>query len=226
MATRRRVLRYAVRPPPTPVTWVVVGLNTIVFVLWQVGAVLAPLGLLMERNFLVSLDGVLDGAPWTLVTSAFSQFSLLHYLTNMLTLVMFGRDVERVVGSWSAAHLYLVGGFVASLGHLVYSAVTFDPTPALGASGAVMSVLVVSTVLFPWRLVVVLFLPMPQAMFLVLYLLSDLFGLFGGSAGIAHAAHLGGAVWGLLYVVRRRRWLSERMRRLGFGRHPLLDRGR
>lgn len=226
MGRRRRVVRYAVALPPTPVTWTVVALNTLVFVLWQIGAVLAPLGGLMERNFLVSIDGVLDGAPWTLVTSAFSQFSLLHYLTNMLTLVMFGRDVERVVGPWSYLHLYLAGGLVASLGHLVYSVVTLDGTPALGASGAVMSVLVVSTVLFPWRMVVVFFLPMPQAMFLLLYLTSDLMGLFGGGAGIAHAAHLGGALYGALYVRSRRRWLAERMRGLGFGRHPLLDRGR
>lgn len=217
MSPPPRYVRYVLQQAPTPVTWVIVALNTAVYALWWAAWLFGGrLEAWVTRNFLVSLDGVLDGAVWTLLTSAFSQLNLLHFALNMMVLVMFGRDVERVVGPSGFVHLYVMGGIVASIGHVLYSLVTFDPTPALGASGAVMAILVVSTFLFPMRLVVFFFIPMPQSVFLVLYLLSDLFGLFGGGGGIAHAAHLGGALYGWLYVRRHMAtYLEGRLRSLG-----------
>lgn len=187
---------------------------------WQLALLLGgPIERLMMTNFLVS-SSHLTFAPWTLLTSAVSQAALPHLAFNMLALVMFGRDLERILGSAGFLHLYVAGGIVASLGHVLYGFVTGDTTPALGASGAVMAVLIVSTALFPMRMLLLFFVvPMPQFIAVALYVVSDVLGLFGGGGGIAHAAHLGGAVYGWIYARRSLQgYLDDRLRQFGLVR--------
>jgi membrane associated rhomboid family serine protease len=112
----------------------------------------------------------------------------------------------------------VAGAVTASVGHVVYNAVSGVDVPALGASGAVMSVAVVSALLYPSRLLLLFFvIPMPVTWGVLLFVLIDLWGLFGAGAGqIAHAAHLGGAAYGLLYWrFEARSYIIERLVALG-----------
>jgi len=124
---------------------------------------------------------------------------------------VFGGAVHRVVGNGVFVHLYVVGAVLASLGHVVYGAVTGDLVPALGASGAIMTIAVVYAALFPKRILMLnFFIPVPAGLAVAGYIALDLFGLVGGRGGIAHAAHLGGALYGVLFWLF---WLRRRVSR-------------
>ena len=216
-ASRRR------SPPPSAVSgrilWILVGVNVLVYIAWQ-SAIRAGddsfLAGLMLGNFMVSLEAVSAGRYWTLLTSAFSHIDPIHLFVNMLALWVFGRDVLQIVGRLAFLHLYVVGAILASLGHVAYSLVTGEPNPAVGASGSVMAIAVVFAALFPRRtLLINFFIPVPAALAVAAYIVLDVVGAFGGIAGqTAHAAHLGGAAYGLIYwllVVRPR--FRQRQRR-------------
>ncbi|MBN2800408.1 MAG: rhomboid family intramembrane serine protease [Deltaproteobacteria bacterium] len=190
------------RRQPTPFLWGLIGLNVLVYILWQQARGSQAGQDLMAANFLVSADGVLAGRVWTLLTSAFSHIDPSHLLFNMIALYVFGGDVARVIGTRGMLHLYLVGGLVASLGHVAFNLLADSTTPALGASGSVMAIAVLFGALFPRRtLLVQFFIPVPAALAVGGYLVMDFLGLFGHGSGIAHAAHLGGAAYGLAYYV-------------------------
>ncbi len=146
--------------------------------------------------------------PWQLLTSAFLHGSLTHLLVNMFALYMFGRDLERVLGSVRHLWLYLASVLTAALVQL--AVVSFPGSgpgyPTIGASGGVFGVLLAFAMLFPRRTVILLFppIPMPAWLFVGLYGLFELGnGVIGTQAGVAHFAHLGGMLGGYLVV---RRW--------------------
>lgn len=190
--------------------YALIAVNVVVFVIWtQVRT--DELFRLMAENFLVGPASVLSLRVWTLLTACFSHRDLGHLVFNMLALWVFGLDVGRALGSRAILHLYLIGGIVSSATHVTVGILLGDPTPALGASGSVMALAVLFGALFPNRTLLLFFvLPVPAAVAVALYIVLDVLGVFGGGYGtnIAHAAHLGGAAYGLLYWwlwVRRRR---------------------
>lgn len=186
------------------VLYALLGINVLVWVAWNYAV--GPLQLFMADHFLVNLGAVLEGRVWTLLTSEISHISLNHLLFNMLGVFVFGRAVGHAVGAMTFLQLYVVGGIVASLGHVAYNAVTGDMVPALGASGAVMALAAVYGALFPNRtLLIGFFLPMPAWLAVVGFIALDVLGLIGGGGGIAHAAHLGGAAYGIAYWFLRLR---------------------
>jgi len=183
--------------------WQLIALNVVVFVVWQI---VGPGQIeLMRANFLVSLDSVLSLRVWTLLTSAVSHIDTTHLLFNMIGLYVFGRDIERLLGGQAIWHLYIAGGLMGSVGHVLYSALSGSPNPALGASAAVMALAVIYGGLFPKRtLLINFFIPVPARLAVVLFIGLDLLGTFGlGGAGVANAAHLGGAAYGLGYYLLR-----------------------
>lgn len=204
---------------PRVVLPVLTAVNVVVFLAWQLMAANAgEAGIAwMSDHFLVSYTHVFGGRPWVLLTSAVSHVDLYHLLFNTLALWVFGRDVEAVVGGRGFLHLYVAGGLLASVGHVFYGLVIGDPTPALGASGSVMAVAVVFASLWPRRLLLLFFiLPMTARTAVLLFILFDILGLVGaGVDRIAHAAHLGGALYGWLYYRNRLGpYLSQRLQRL------------
>ena len=73
--------------------------------------------------------------------------------------------------------------------------------PTIGASGAIMGVMVAFAMLFPNRLIYLYFLiPVKVKYFIVFLILIDLFAVNGGDS-VAHLAHLGGALTGLVYML-------------------------
>ncbi|MBW1877051.1 MAG: rhomboid family intramembrane serine protease [Deltaproteobacteria bacterium] len=198
--------------------WGLVGANVLVYVAWQMAIRQGEESLwvgVMADHFLVSLEAMFAGRVWTLLTSAFSHIDPFHLFVNMLALWVFGRDVYRVTGSRGFLHLYVVGALLASIGHVAYSLLSGSPNPALGASGSVMAIAVVFAALYPRRILLVnFFIPVPAALAVAAYVVLDALGVFGGTTdNVAHAAHLGGAAYGLLYwliVLRRKRLPRQR----------------
>jgi membrane associated rhomboid family serine protease len=162
-------------------------------------------------------------ATWeTVLTSMFLHANLLHIGGNMLFLGVFGGTVEDALGRVRFLAFYLLGG-IAALALSV--AVSPDSTvPTLGASGAIAAVLGGYILLYPRAriLTVVLLIlfftiaELPAWVMLGLWLLFDAllgaFGVatpFGGGAGVAYYAHIGGFAFGLLAV---RAFASGRLR--------------
>jgi membrane associated rhomboid family serine protease len=96
----------------------------------------------------------------TLLTSMFMHGGLMHLLGNMLFLWIFGDNVEDDLGHGRYAAFYLITGLLASLAHVVSTFVLGDNPyiPSLGASGAISAVMGGYLVLHPHRRVRVLML--------------------------------------------------------------------
>jgi membrane associated rhomboid family serine protease len=146
---------------------------------------------------------------WQLVTSSFLHGSPSHLFLNMFALWMFGRDVERVLGSWRYLQLYFASVITAAVVQLavVSFSAESDPYPTLGASGGVFGILLAFGAMFPRRILVLLFppIPMPAWLFVLLYGLIELAsGVTGTQSGVAHFAHLGGMLGAGLVLARWR----------------------
>lgn len=176
------------------------------FALWPVGRFPIP-----------ELDVVVGFHVWQLVTSAFLHGNLGHLFLNMLGLRIFGREVEQTLGPARYLGLYFAAVVSAALVQLlVVSTADTEPYPTIGASGGVFGILLAVGVLFPRRIVVLLFppIPMPAWLFVTLYGVIELAnGFLGTRTGIAHFAHLGGMLGAAIVLWRWRR----RRRALGDG---------
>ena len=168
---------------------------------------------------------------WTWVTSIFSHSptSFFHIVGNSIVLYFFGPLVERYIGSKKFAALFIVAGVLAGLGH-VGSALLLSPgvlTQVLGASGAVMAVLGVLTVLNPGLKIYLYFIiPVPLWLFTlgfagisVFFFVDQGAAAAVGQGNVAHFAHLVGLVIGLAYGqhVKGRRSVPNRLQFGGGG---------
>jgi membrane associated rhomboid family serine protease len=170
---------------------------------------------------------VLHGQIWRLATSAFchERFSLWHILFNMLFLWWFGKTLETMYGSREFLLFYLTAAVIAALCFVGLQLVTGDRAPCIGASGAVMAVLMLYAVHYPReRIFVLMLIPIEIRWLVALIVIFDLHPLLltlsgqGIGTGVAHAAHLGGLAFGFLYWrkdlrleplwdrLRRRQW--------------------
>lgn len=136
------------------------------------------------------------------LTYQFMHGGFLHLLFNMLALYMFGRYIERQIGSLPFLKLYLLGGIFAGICHLVF--VNAYGTPVVGASGAICAVLAAFAIMNPnTKLMVFLgFIPviMKARTMVLLYALYTLVMALIGGGNVAHLAHLGGLLFGFMYV--------------------------
>jgi membrane associated rhomboid family serine protease len=148
--------------------------------------------------------------PWQIITYAFLHGNLTHLLFNMFGVYMFGADLERVWGSRRYLTFYLVSAIAAAIAQLSVSGLTGAAYPTVGASGAVFGLLLGFAMVFPRRMVVPLFPPIPMRapIFVALYGgLELVLGVTGTQAGVAHFAHLGGMAGGYLML---RYWRGSR----------------
>jgi membrane associated rhomboid family serine protease len=151
----------------------------------------------------------------TLLISMFMHGGIAHIAGNMLFLWIFGDNVEDRMGHIRYLIFYLVCGVLASLAHVVTTAMFATESaslliPSLGASGAISGVLGGYILLYPRRRVTVIlfrFLTEVPAyvaigIWFAFQLISGLGMLGGGSqqGGVAYAAHVGGFVAGLVLV--------------------------
>ena len=193
----------------------------IVNVLMFVATCISPT--VMKGLFAMAYPAASDFRWWQPLTHMFMHDGIWHILFNMYTLVMFGMVVERVLGTKKFLILFFVTGFGAVLLHtgveylqvrslikeytpVPYSAQQiYDMIPhVLGASGAVYGVLVAFAMLYPEARMTLIFPPVTLdakwmvAIFIGIELLT---GITGAEMGVAHFAHLGGALFGFLLIL-------------------------
>lgn len=116
---------------------------------------------------------------------------------------MFGAELENTWGQKRFLTYYMLCGVGAGVCNLLIAPLFTSVGPTVGASGAIYGILVAFGYLFPERKIYIYGLIPVKAKFLViLYMLIELFSVAGGSnSGIAHMAHLGGGVIGLIYLL-------------------------
>lgn len=163
----------------------------------------------LAPRLMTSGDGAFVDQSYRLVTAAFLHGGIVHFLSNVWVLWLFGRSVETALGSVRFGLLFLL---TAALGNLAHLAVYPDsPVPAIGASGAVSGLFGAFIRLYPLArvMVVVPIIVLPvwfwlRALWFVLFwfalqLLQGFFALedplVGG--GIAWWIHIGGFLAGL-----------------------------
>jgi len=141
--------------------------------------------------------------PWQVLSYAFMHGSIGHLLFNMLGLWMFGSELERV---WdNRRYLQFLGACVltAAVAQLLMSQMGGWMSPTVGASGGLFGLLLAFGMLFPNRIIMPLFPPIPmKAKYFVAIFgaLELLFGVTGSMSGVAHFAHLGGMLGGWLMI--------------------------
>lgn len=165
------------------------------------------------------------GQIWRILTYAFCHApnSLLHIVFNLWMFWLFGREVEAMYGAKEFTWFYCVSAVFAGVCYLALGMVFNDLVPMLGASGAIMAVCMVYTLHYPRRTI------RPFGLFdlemrwlMAILVISDLYPILlrvghGVTEGdVAHAAHLGGVLFGTFYFVRQIR-LSSLVRGVGLG---------
>ncbi len=139
---------------------------------------------------------------WTPITYMFLHGGFLHLAFNMLMLFVFGTRVENRMGSRAFALYYFtcgLGGAVLSFGLLLTTTVAM----VIGASAAVFGVALAFAWYWPDAEIYVFPIPVPiKAKWLVIFLAAvNLFAAMNGTNnGVAHLAHLGGFLFGFIYL--------------------------
>lgn len=144
--------------------------------------------------------------PWVMITAMFLHEGFWHLLWNMLFLYWFGRIVGDLIGNHRILPIYLLGGlfsglvFVGSAQLFHYGAV--GEIYALGASGAVMALVMSAGVIAPDYRIHLLIIGEVKLKYVVAVLLFlDLISLAGNVNTGGHFAHLGGALFGYLFII-------------------------
>lgn len=154
-----------------------------------------------ETLYLHPFDVFARGHVWQPLTSMFLHADFFHILFNMWFLYIFGKGIENLYGRRNFLAFYLCAGIFAGLAYSAIGVVTRNPTPAIGASGGVMGVVVLYAFHFPYqRLYVWGILPVLVWQLAAFFVGLDLLYFLGGAGGnVANAAHLGGALFGAIY---------------------------
>ena len=195
---------------PTGVKWLLI-VNTVIFVIWYLGGPtvqswMSPL-MLVPRLVVYSF-------PWylyQLFTYMFLHGGIGHLLFNMLALWMFGLPLEQTWGTRRFLKYYFLCGIGAGICDTAVNALLGHNTSTIGASGAIYGLLLAFGVLFPDTQVLMYFLFPIKAKYLVMIYggVELLSALGSGNSGISNIAHLGGMLFGLLYLkvpIRAGRW--------------------
>ncbi len=207
-----------------------ITLNLIIanFVVWLACAIL-PIGDAIREYGMLYWIGSKKFHAYQFFTYMFLHADFQHMFFNMFSLWMFGRTLEIDLGPKKFLTYFFVCGVGAALLHMGVAAVEwlnikshiaaeaatmgvsaaqlankiFTNHAMLGASGAVMGVVMSFGVLHPNAMVMLMFPPIPMKAkwFVVVFLVIEFSaGVVGVSDSIAHFAHLGGMLWGWLLL--------------------------
>lgn len=157
------------------------------------------------------LTNLLDLAPydlktfqvWRLITSGFchSTDGVQHLFFNMFGLLIFGRIICQSLGSREFIAFYLVAIVISSLLQVGWQIIQGEYyVPSLGASGATSAIFLLTAVMFPGMKVLLFFLIPIEIRWAAIFMLAITFlGMSNNNDNIAHAAHMGGCLFGIGY---------------------------
>ena len=157
--------------------------------------------------FALSVQGLRHGFVWQLLTYQFMHGGVIHLALNCWAIYIFGREVEETLGRNIFLTLYFTSGVIGGLFQGLAGVLLGGrfAAPVVGASAGAFGLVSAYAALYPERpLMLLLFFIIPlnmRAKFLLLFsALLTLFGLVFPMDNIAHAAHLGGMLTGIVFV--------------------------
>ena len=180
--------------------------------------------------FGLSPEDVLErGWLWQPVTYLFMHAGMFHILFNMLGIWMFGVELERRWGTQFFLQYYGVTGLGAAATVIMVGLLPFEATAStyqvttVGASGALYGLLMAYAIYYPERpILLMMIFPVPAKYFVMI--IGAIAFLSGPGGGVSNAAHLGGLLFGYLYLSNGRgggltaeikyRYLKWKMNRL------------
>lgn len=142
--------------------------------------------------------------PFQVVSHMFMHASPMHLFFNMFGLYMFGTALEQYWGPKRFLSYYLICGFGALACHLIYMYIMGSSNPVVGASGAIYGLLLGFGMQFPNMRIMLLIPPIPMKAkyFVLIFAAIELYlGFSGRNTNVAHFAHLGGALTGLILIL-------------------------
>ena len=166
-----------------------------------------------------------DFRVYQLVTYMFMHGNFAHLFFNMFALWMFGNTIENIWGSKRFLFFYMVCGIGAglcqelvqyiqyatslaqydtvNLGNRIVTMDTYlNMMTTVGASGAIYGLLLAFGMMFPdSRIYLYFFIPIKAKWFVIGYAVLELILGFGSADNVAHFAHLGGMLFGLLLIL-------------------------
>uniref|UniRef100_A0A8D0GEN0 rhomboid protease n=1 Tax=Sphenodon punctatus TaxID=8508 RepID=A0A8D0GEN0_SPHPU len=175
----------------------IIAANVFVFCLWRIPSLQRT----MIKYFTSNPTSRALCSPMLL--STFSHFSFFHMAANMYVLWSFSNSIVTLLGREQFVAVYLSAGVVSTFVSYICKIATGRFGPSLGASGAIMTVLAAVCSKMPEARLAIIFLPMftftaGNALKAIIAL--DTAGLVLGWKFFDHAAHLGGALFGIWYV--------------------------
>jgi membrane associated rhomboid family serine protease len=196
--------------------YLLIGINVVVFLVINVFAIFE--GLIFRTTVINSLTQEYLYMPaylpklavrfWTPFTYMFLHAGIFHILFNMLWLYWLGQIFEEFLGTKRTVGLYLLGGLAGAvlflISYNIFPAFTQSglmlTSSIVGASAAVMAVIVGAATIAPNYTISLMFIgPVRLKWLVIFYLAIDFLGIAGANAG-GEIAHLGGALFGFIYV--------------------------
>lgn len=149
---------------------------------------------------------------WTPVTYMFMHAGILHIFFNMLWLFWMGQIFEEFLGNKKTIGVYLLGGLTGALFYVlgfnyipVFANAGMVHIPIVGASAAVMSILIATATLLPdYTIMLLLIGPVRLKWLALVYVIIDFLMIAGTNPG-GEISHLGGALFGFIYIKQLQR---------------------
>ncbi|XP_074120281.1 presenilin-associated rhomboid-like protein, mitochondrial [Sminthopsis crassicaudata] len=175
----------------------IIAANVFVFCLWRVPS--------LQRSMIkyFTSNPASKALCTPMLLSTFSHFSLLHMMANMYVLWSFSTSIVSILGKEQFVAVYLSAGVISTFVSYVSKVATGRFGPSLGASGAIMTVLAAVCTKIPEGKLAIIFLPMftfTAGNALKAIIAMDTAGMILGWKFFDHAAHLGGALFGIWYI--------------------------
>lgn len=156
----------------------------------------------LNVDFALSVAAAKEYEVWRFFSAIFLHDGFMHLFFNMFGLYIFGSLAAPLLGAKRFLLLYLLSG---TIGNILWFAINFDHDNMvlLGASGAVMGVILASAMILPDVPMMLLFIPFPIKLktLAIVYILLDIFSHFGNPGShTAYLVHVFGAVCGYLFM--------------------------
>jgi membrane associated rhomboid family serine protease len=192
-------------PPFTPAVVWLLGINTAVFLALSAFGSRAVIEWVFGNLGLVPRTAILHFAIWQVVTYSFIHAGFWHWFGNMIALWMFGATFESSWGSRRFLELFFFGVIGAAMTTIAlsFAHILISPNvPTVGASGGIFAILMAFGMVFGENEIMLIPLPFlikAKYFVLILIVVTVAFAISGGGS-TAYLAHLGGLLFGYLYV--------------------------
>lgn len=180
-------------PRITPAVQWLIAINVAVFFLQL--TIVSPSDMHAWLGFKL---GDLSSTWWTVITYMFVHGGFMHLAVNMYTLWLFGPRIEHVWSPWAFVRFYVFCGLGGWLFHLPFS----SGSTLIGASAAVLGVMLAYAMRWPDDEMLLFFVVPVKVKWMVVFLggFNLLMGMAGVGGGTAYLAHVGGLIFGWLYL--------------------------